>query len=94
MNEINLGEVYYSLARSSSTESAEGFLKRLPTLPIRPLSNTYEHVLAAARLKARLPISYADALAVATAQREQATLVTGDPDFQAVQHLVPIRWIQ
>ena len=55
--------------------------------------NTYEHVLAAARIKAGYPISYADAFAVASAQREKATLVTGDPELRAVEHLVPILWI-
>lgn len=93
MNEINIGEVYYSRARASSIEGAEAFLELLPTLPIRPVPNTYEHVLEAARLKARYAISYADAFAVATARREKATLVTGDPELRAVEQLVPILWI-
>ncbi len=93
MNDINIGEVYYSRARSKSIGWAETFLETLPTLPIHSVSNTYEHVLAAARLKAQYPISYADAFAVTTAQRERATLVTGDPEFRAVEHLVPILWI-
>lgn len=93
MNEINIGEVYYSRARTKSVEQAEAFLEVLPTLPIQPVSNTFEHVLAAARLKATYPISYADAFAVATAQRVKATLVTGDPEMRAVEHLVPILWI-
>ena len=93
MNEINIGEVYYSRAKTKSVEQAEAFLEVLPTLPIRPVSNTFEHILAAARLKAAYPISYADSFAAATAQREKATLVTGDREFRAVEHLVPILWI-
>ncbi len=93
MNEINIGEVYYSRARTKSPEQAEAFLEVLPTLPIQPVANTFDHVLAAARLKARYPISYADAFAVTTAQRERATLVTGDHEFRAVEHLIPILWI-
>jgi ribonuclease VapC len=93
MNEINIGEVYYSLARSQSIQRAETFLHTLPRLPIHAVSNTYEHTLAAARLKARFPISYADAFAVATAQRERAILVTGDPELRVVEDLVPILWI-
>ncbi len=93
VNEVNIGEVYYRTARQRSVERAEAVLDHLSTLPIRTLGNTYEQVLAAARLKARFSISYADAFALATAQREKATLVTGDPEFHAVEHLVPILWI-
>jgi uncharacterized protein len=93
MNEVNIGEVYYSLAKSRSTARAEAFLQRLHTLPIRPVSNTLAQVLDAARLKARFPISYADAFAVATAQRENATLVTGDRELHTIEHLIPILWI-
>ena len=93
MNEVNLGEVYYRTAKQRSVERAEAVLDYIATLPLRTLGNTYDQVLAAARLKAGFPISYADAFAVATAQREGATLVTGDAELHAVEHLVPIRWI-
>ena len=93
MNEVNLGEVYYRTAKQRSVERAEAVLDYIATLPLRTLGNTYDQVLAAARLKAGFPISYADAFAVATAQRERATLVTGDAELHAVEHLVPIRWI-
>ena len=93
MNEVNIGEVYYSLAKSGSIARAEAFLKRLHTLPIQPLPNTLAQVLDAARLKAQFPISYADAFAVATAQRENATLVTGDRELHAIENLVHILWI-
>jgi len=93
INEINIGEVFYRTAKEKSPERAEAVLKSLYALPVHRLSNTYDQVLAAARLKARFPISYADAFALASAQREEATLVTGDPEFHAVEHLVSILWI-
>ncbi|MBI3122328.1 MAG: type II toxin-antitoxin system VapC family toxin, partial [candidate division NC10 bacterium] len=61
MNEINIGEVYYVTAKDRSVERAEEFLHRLETLPILPVSNSFADVLEAARIKARFPISYADA---------------------------------
>ena len=64
MNEINVGEVYYLTAKERSPDKAEEFLLLLETLPIRVLGNTFPQVLEAARLKARLPVSYADAFAV------------------------------
>ncbi|MBI4841900.1 MAG: type II toxin-antitoxin system VapC family toxin [candidate division NC10 bacterium] len=93
MNEINIGEVYYVTAKDRSVERAEEFLHRLETLPILPVSNSFADVLEAARIKARFPISYADAFVVATAVRLNAAIVTGDPEFQSVPHLVKIVWL-
>lgn len=93
MNEINIGEVYYMTAKQRSQELAEEFLRRLETLPIQPISNSFADVLQAAKMKARFPISYADAFAVATASRMHATVVTGDPEFRQVEHLVTTDWV-
>lgn len=93
MNEINVGEVYYTIARERSPELAEAFLVHLERLPIKTVSNSFADVLAAARIKAQFSLSYADAFAVATAIREKAVVMTGDPEFQAVQHLVTMEWV-
>ncbi len=93
MNEITIGEAYYVTAKDRSMDHAEEFLRRLETLPIQPVSNSFANVLEAARVKARFRISYADAFVVATAIRMNATIVTGDPEFQAVRHLVKIDWL-
>lgn len=74
-------------------EHAEEFLRRLETLPIQRVANAFADILEAARMKARFPISYADAFAVATAIRTNAVIVTGDPGFQSVSHLVQIDWL-
>ena len=50
-------------------------------------------VLDAAHLKAHHPISYADAFAAALAARESAVVLTGDPEFEAVQDLVEVGWL-
>lgn len=93
MNEINVGEVYYRTAKDRSTAKAEAFLRILETLPIQVRGNTLQQVLEAARLKARYPIAYADAFALATAIRERAVLVTGDPEFRGIGNIVEIRWL-
>ena len=93
MNEINVGEVFYIIAKARSLEKAEDFLHRLATLPIQPVSNTFPDVLEAARVKAQFPLSYADAFAVSTALRSQAIVITGDPEFHTVEHLVEILWL-
>ena len=50
-------------------------------------------VLAAAEIKAKYPIAYADAFIVATAIRESARVITGDPEFKTVAHLIEIDWL-
>lgn len=91
--ELNVGEVFYAIARKNSLRRAEEILGLLPTLPLRLIPTTWEIVLQAARLKAQHPLSYADCIAAACAIQRQAVLVTGDPEFRALKHLIEIEWI-
>jgi ribonuclease VapC len=93
VNEINVGEVYYIVAKHRSEDAAEEVLLHLERLPLELVSNTFDDVLEAARLKARFPLSYADAFALATAIRFDARLVTGDPEFETAEDLVDVDWI-
>ena len=95
INEINLGEVFYVLARSRSLEAARSFFSEtLPLLPILPVSSSMEDILAAAELKARFDLHYTDAFAAATASRKKASLLTSDRDFEAVTDEIEIRWLR
>jgi predicted nucleic acid-binding protein len=94
MNDINIGETFYILARERGLDQAEYFISAiLPNLPITKIGNTLTEVIDAAKIKAQYPISYADCFAVATALREKAIIITGDPDFKQVEKIVKIDWI-
>jgi len=93
MNQINAGEVYYQIAKQDLSEDVGRFWSHFLQLPIFFVANDFALVLEAAKLKARFPIAYADAFAVATAIREGASIVTGDPDFKHVEPLVKIDWL-
>jgi ribonuclease VapC len=94
MNEINIGETFYILAKRRNLENAEYFLNViLPALPITYVGNALQDVIAAARIKASHPISYADCFVIATALKEKAAIVTGDPEFRHVEDLVTIEWL-
>ena len=94
MNDINIGEVYYILARERGSDRAEQFMNSiLPALPIQVVSNDTQAVVRAARIKARHKIAFADCFAVATAIQEGAAVLTGDPEFKAVESLVAVEWI-
>ena len=91
--ELNAGEVFYVIGRENGIPKAEEILMLLSTLPLRMIPVTWELVLQAARLKAQYSLSYADCMAAACAIHHQAILVTGDPEFRKVKHLLEIEWI-
>lgn len=94
MNEINVGESYYIIARERGVKQADYFIETiLPNLPIDIISNSFNQIIDASRIKADHPISYADCFVVATATREKAMIVTGDPDFKRFKNIVDIEWI-
>jgi predicted nucleic acid-binding protein len=95
MSMMNVGEVFYMLAKRQGEQTAEAFLRDLQGMPIRTRMPTERDVLDAARLKGRLAISYADAFAVETARQLNAELVTGDPELKAVADagLVELDWL-
>jgi predicted nucleic acid-binding protein len=94
INSINVGEVFYILARARGIRAADYFLTViLPSLPVMMLDNSLEDVIDAVRIKAVHALSYADCFAAATAIREQAPLVTGDPEFKSLGKQLQIDWV-
>lgn len=93
MNQINAGEVYYQVAKQNLSEDMGRFWNQFLQLPIVFIENDFDLIIEAAKVKARFPMAYADAFAVATALREGASIVTGDPDFKYVESLVKIDWL-
>ena len=92
MSAINVGEVYYFLRKHHGEALAESWLESSRTLPVTIEVPTAEDIWSAALLKGRFPISYADALAAALAQKYNCPLVTGDPELKSVDQL-KIYWI-
>jgi len=93
ISRINLGEVAYWIEREEGEARMRVVLARLLRLPVIPQDATWPRILAAAHVKACYPISYADAFAVALAQEMEAMVVTGDPEFERVEHLVKVLWL-
>ena len=93
INQINLGEVYYKTIRCKGLRLARDYLQNFTQLPIKVIPASEEIVLRAAEIKARHPVSYADCFVAATAIREEATIITGDPEFKRLEAIVKIQWI-
>lgn len=87
---INLGEVYYRVGKRNGRAAADDTLEKLRQLSLTIVPASDEMVTAAARFKMEHTISYADAFAVALADRPDATLVSGDPEIELLQDRIKI----
>ncbi|MEN6321044.1 MAG: type II toxin-antitoxin system VapC family toxin [Syntrophaceae bacterium] len=91
---INLGEIIYLTKRRFGDEKKIEVLSRIYQLGFTVLSIPDTLVMQAAELKAQHNLSYADCFALACSINHSAVLVTGDPEFKTVEHLVAIEWIR
>ncbi len=91
---VNLGEVLYIIERERGLTMAQSVLALVESLPMELLDASRDLVLDAAHIKAHHALSYADAFAAAAALRENAILLTGDPEFETVEQLVKLEWLE
>lgn len=94
MTEVNYAEVKYILIRKDGPEAWEAAARILVGLPIEFHSADRALADLAADFKARLKLSLADAFAAALAKKHKADLVTGDPEFKAVEKEIKIAWLK
>lgn len=90
---INVGELIYIVRRRSGEEAKLQMLVKLKSLDFAILPCPNDLIFQAAELKARYPMTYADTFVVASALAHGAAVVTGDPEFRNVEHLVRIIWV-
>lgn len=83
ISSINLGEVLYRTIRQRGDAAAVAVVRSVRAVARVELPDELL-VEAAARLKARGGISYADCFGVATAQRHGEPIITGDPEILAL----------
>ncbi len=91
---INLGEVLYIVERRGGVAKAQDTLALIRQLPIEILPADEQAVFSAAHIKASHALSYADAFAVAAALRENAVILTNDPELATVESIVTVEWLQ
>lgn len=93
MSAINVGEVYYFLCKHHSRDLAESWRELSGTMPVKIETPSLDEIWDAAVLKGSYPIAYADAFAVALAQKYNCPLVTGDPELRSIPGL-ELDWIE
>jgi predicted nucleic acid-binding protein len=90
---INYGEVVYITEREKGLVVAQTVIAAIDQLPITVIDADRKLTFAAARIKAKYAVSYADAFAVALAQSLDAKILTGDPEFRSVEEEAAIEWL-
>jgi predicted nucleic acid-binding protein len=92
---INLGEALYITERERGLVEARRTLGAVDQLPLEIVGVSRSTVLAAAHVKARFPLSYADAFAVVAARDYGGIVLTGDPEFRPLAEagLVAVEWL-
>jgi ribonuclease VapC len=91
---INLGEILYITERRGGVAKAQDALALIRQLPLEILSVADQTVFEAAHIKANHTVSYAESFAVAIALQQNATVITGDPEFHSVETTVKVEWLQ
>lgn len=90
---IAYGECLYVIEREQGCQHAQRAVGVIDQLAVHVMPADRSLVFEAAHVKARYPISYADAFSVALAKRNHGRVMTGDPEFKAVESEVAVRWL-
>ncbi len=93
MTEVNYAEVQYTIRRKDGETVWASVAGELLAAPIEFHAADRRLADVAAGFKARFRISLADAFAAALAKERKAELVTGDPEFRALEKEIKIRWL-
>jgi len=93
MTVVNVGEVWYIVARQTSAADADASIKQLRDLGIEFVEADWDLAKDAASFKAKNKMSFADCFAAALAKQRKALLTTGDPEFKQIEKEVAINWL-
>ncbi len=90
---VNYGEAVYITERERGLTAAQHLIAIVDQMPIIVVEADRKLTFAVAHLMAHYAIAHADAFALALAQKRQAVLLTGDPEFRQAESLVTIEWL-
>jgi len=90
---INWGEIYYTVMREKGKAVAEKVVQHIANYNLTFIEADLPLTKVAARLKDRYHIAYADCFAAALAKQQDASVLTGDPEFKQLEKEVHIIWL-
>ena len=90
---VNLGELWYKLARKYSEPEADFGVEQIQRLGFEIQDADWTLTRRAAHFKSKHRLSYAGCFAAALAKERNAELVTGDPEFKRLENEIRICWL-
>jgi len=93
MSAVNVGEIWYTVAREVSEVEANASVKILRDLRIQFEDVDWTLTQEAARFKSQNKMSFTDAFAAALAKVKKGDLVTGDAEFKPLDGEIKISWL-
>ena len=93
MTVVNLGEVWYAIARADSRELADRLTEEVRGMAVEIVEADWALTRAAAMLKAKGGAAYADCFAAALAKLRKGEVITGDPEFKRFEGEVKVDWL-
>src|SRR3989304_4279758 len=91
---VNLGEVWYSIARTNSPNIADRYIQEIEGMAIDIVDANWQITRQAAIFKANGNISYGDCFATALTKIRRAELITGDKEFKLLEKEIKISWLE
>ena len=91
---VNWAEAGYRVIRENGANDWLASRQALLQLPIQIVPADRDLAEVAAHFKANHKMSLADAFAAALARQKKAELVTGDPEFKAIESEIKIGWLK
>jgi PIN domain nuclease of toxin-antitoxin system len=93
MSVVNLGEVWYAIARTSTPDIADQYMHDIEGMAIEIVDADWQLTRQAAAFKVKGNISYGDCFAAALAKNRKADLITGDKEFKSLKTEIKISWL-
>jgi PIN domain nuclease of toxin-antitoxin system len=92
MSVVNLGEVWYTVARIVSPQQADAIIQEIRAMSIEIVDADWELTYQAATYKSKGGLSYADCFAAALGKLNAAEVITGAPEFQKLKGEIATLW--
>jgi predicted nucleic acid-binding protein len=91
---VNLGELWYIIARTDSPAQADALVEEIQGLSIELVDADWKLTYQAAIFKSKGGLSYSDCYTAALGKLRQAEVITGDPEFQKLREEITLSWVE
>jgi PIN domain nuclease of toxin-antitoxin system len=93
MSVLSLGEVWGSIAKTGSAETADSYINEIRGMAIEVVDIDWQIARQAAVFTGITGLSFADCIPAALAKVRKAELITGHKNFKSLENQIKITWL-